>query len=696
MAELRLGNIKPAGDDNVVVDGKYVKGGYVVVSSVTERDALKGPNGKNIVKGSLCYCTADATFYQYDGSKWVEPSFSNGGGQEGIKVFSTLTEAKACIEAKNTTAYEGQHIIAGDYSYIVKKRDKTQVLQSYYEGDDPGYNYPGLAFDFGQGKLFEIYYDNNNSYNNYREVNLDDYTVTCVERGEEYDIPESTGQHIRYSLGYTAVLHIVEYCLQSNESLTFATFEEAKAYVEDENSMAYDGQLITVGRNTYIVKDNINLGRQEKIQYAHYISELTDEELEAFFNGHPYLKEGDLIYEGYGQQVYVVHRTDSGALYIANPIYIDYSTHYFESEDCPNTSNLALGDYIWHDSEHYEDCWLIRIFENVQNKALVGVGTNSFITFEEAKAYVEAPNTDSYVGQLVSVGGSTYNVIKCHQTTTQDNILDMIVCSDINTISEGELGEAYNGSGIVWEMSTCDLYKVSTNSNGEYSLSKFGRTINDVYTPITYSSRYYDVHYSDTPGYYYENDYGHHLITIKATNSGMTLFNPRIVDFNLFDSGFFSVWFGSYACDPIPEYKGVYAGGVSAPAYYTESNYIKLKANYINYANIVSFLTDIRDRVVANCIPDKMCLKNILQRTGEIGSIEYCNILSTIRNDGIAFDHYYVDPSDGYDYIYRKDGVGITFIINSIWLVYIAVPSVGEITSDTVIYVSRQDIRYMS
>lgn len=68
MADLKLGNIKPVGADNIVVEGKYVKGGYVVVANTTERDALKGSSGENIVTGSLCYCTETSTFYQYDGT----------------------------------------------------------------------------------------------------------------------------------------------------------------------------------------------------------------------------------------------------------------------------------------------------------------------------------------------------------------------------------------------------------------------------------------------------------------------------------------------------------------------------------------------------------------------------------------------------------------------------------------------------
>ena len=81
MAELKLGNIKPVGADNVVVESKYVKGGYVVVATIDERNALKGTNGENIVEGSLCYCQADDKFYIYTGTAWVD------------KEFGTTTEA---------------------------------------------------------------------------------------------------------------------------------------------------------------------------------------------------------------------------------------------------------------------------------------------------------------------------------------------------------------------------------------------------------------------------------------------------------------------------------------------------------------------------------------------------------------------------------------------------------------------------
>lgn len=93
MAELRLGNIKPVGADNIVVEGKYVKGGYSVVATKNELFAdptiknspnIKGTNGENIVEGSLCYCQEDSKLYQYNGTTWAEKEF-------GTKAEATTT-----------------------------------------------------------------------------------------------------------------------------------------------------------------------------------------------------------------------------------------------------------------------------------------------------------------------------------------------------------------------------------------------------------------------------------------------------------------------------------------------------------------------------------------------------------------------------------------------------------------------------
>lgn len=98
--ELKLGTIKPVNANQVVVESKYVKGGYVVVASTTERDALKA-----IVDGSLCYCQADDKFYQYDGSSWKEAAFSSASA--GI----TVNERSATNVYGPTTYTQPGHIV---------------------------------------------------------------------------------------------------------------------------------------------------------------------------------------------------------------------------------------------------------------------------------------------------------------------------------------------------------------------------------------------------------------------------------------------------------------------------------------------------------------------------------------------------------------------------------------------------------
>jgi hypothetical protein len=63
--------------DQYLLDAKNVRGGYIVVDSI---DSNSLP-AATTVEGSLCYCTTDSKFYQYDGSAWV------------VKEFGTTTAA---------------------------------------------------------------------------------------------------------------------------------------------------------------------------------------------------------------------------------------------------------------------------------------------------------------------------------------------------------------------------------------------------------------------------------------------------------------------------------------------------------------------------------------------------------------------------------------------------------------------------
>ena len=129
MAELKLGNIKPVGADNVVVEGKYVKGGYVVVETLTERDALKGASGENIIKGSLCYCQEDSKFYQYDGTNWVEANLGGGNneiaapfkyGEAALSIIQADVSAKAIAKGAVAT---GNGAMAGSRGFRYLKRE---------------------------------------------------------------------------------------------------------------------------------------------------------------------------------------------------------------------------------------------------------------------------------------------------------------------------------------------------------------------------------------------------------------------------------------------------------------------------------------------------------------------------------------------------------------------------------------------
>lgn len=66
---LNLMNTAYNGAGGIVISGDAVKGGYFVT------DALENIPSWSSVAGTLCYCTGDSKFYQYDGSSWQEKKF---------------------------------------------------------------------------------------------------------------------------------------------------------------------------------------------------------------------------------------------------------------------------------------------------------------------------------------------------------------------------------------------------------------------------------------------------------------------------------------------------------------------------------------------------------------------------------------------------------------------------------------------
>ena len=57
------------GAGGTVISGDAVKGGYFVTDTINNI-----PSWSNVT-GTLCYCTGDSKFYQYNGSSWQEKNF---------------------------------------------------------------------------------------------------------------------------------------------------------------------------------------------------------------------------------------------------------------------------------------------------------------------------------------------------------------------------------------------------------------------------------------------------------------------------------------------------------------------------------------------------------------------------------------------------------------------------------------------
>ena len=75
----------------------------MVVASTAERDALPAAT---TVSGSLCYCTADSKFYQYNGSSWQEKEFGTNATSDANKLY--LVGAKD--QTSNPQTYSNSNV----------------------------------------------------------------------------------------------------------------------------------------------------------------------------------------------------------------------------------------------------------------------------------------------------------------------------------------------------------------------------------------------------------------------------------------------------------------------------------------------------------------------------------------------------------------------------------------------------------
>ena len=74
---LNLMNTAYNGAGGIVISGDAVKGGYFVTDTIANI-----PSWSKIT-GTLCFCTADSKFYQYNGSSWAVSNFVGKDGATG-------------------------------------------------------------------------------------------------------------------------------------------------------------------------------------------------------------------------------------------------------------------------------------------------------------------------------------------------------------------------------------------------------------------------------------------------------------------------------------------------------------------------------------------------------------------------------------------------------------------------------------
>lgn len=96
--------------DGYSLDSKQVKGGYVSVSTITERDALPPAIISN---GSLCHVVENDVFYIYKNNSWAEVKFGKTYTADGETL--QLTDTQFSLKSV-------------PFQYIESATDDTEIL----------------------------------------------------------------------------------------------------------------------------------------------------------------------------------------------------------------------------------------------------------------------------------------------------------------------------------------------------------------------------------------------------------------------------------------------------------------------------------------------------------------------------------------------------------------------------------------
>lgn len=129
--------------DGYLCEGKDIKGSYFVVSAIANASAAITQTG------SLCFCTGDSKFYQYNGSSWVVASFSDmsaylpkAGGNVSGHIYLTGSNANSSISNTSQIVFgteSTQHlaISSNDNTLVLNPTTSTTTNQIVLYLDQP-------------------------------------------------------------------------------------------------------------------------------------------------------------------------------------------------------------------------------------------------------------------------------------------------------------------------------------------------------------------------------------------------------------------------------------------------------------------------------------------------------------------------------------------------------------------------------
>ena len=243
-----------------LLDAKNVKGTFVVVASTAERDALPAAT---TVNGSLCYCTADSKFYQYNGSSWQEKEFGTNTTNDAYNLGYYDTIAENADGSYTITRQTGFRNISIDLFKNGEYRT-TQNGHGEYGADTGIHNLPIVSGSKNFINNLLTVRDNSEVYAGSTGISISENGMCWVNLGDDYTTTEQYREYFAKNNIY-AQYKLATATTEKVEPNHYARYNERFILEHNKSEAERSANLLhiddvgskTINGITYSIKDGV-------------------------------------------------------------------------------------------------------------------------------------------------------------------------------------------------------------------------------------------------------------------------------------------------------------------------------------------------------------------------------------------------------------------------------------------------------